>query len=98
VRGLACISEIENYSCGSLAVDRIVHASQISRELPEKERYFGPPGWGWGMGTMTQFPKHIIFRILKLCFLKGPRQPSEHEVIFSDTQIQNSVHSASTKF
>jgi hypothetical protein len=57
---LAFINQIENCSFGGLAVDRIIHASQISRELPEKERYTGPPGWGWGMGLMTQFPKHLI--------------------------------------
>jgi hypothetical protein len=43
-----CTNELESYAGGSVVAGRAIHARQVLREMPDKERYPGPPGWWVG--------------------------------------------------
>jgi len=38
------------YAGGSIATGRVSKAGQGKREVPDKERHPGPPGWVWALG------------------------------------------------
>jgi len=42
------------------ATGRVSHARQVKGDDPDKKRYSGPPGWGFGMGLTTPPSKKII--------------------------------------
>jgi len=35
------------------ATGRAFHARQVKGDDPDKKRYLGPPGWGFGVGLTT---------------------------------------------
>jgi len=43
---LVCTSELESYAGSSLAAGRAIYARQVLSEVPDKETYRGPEGWG----------------------------------------------------
>jgi hypothetical protein len=51
VRGLACISVLENYGGSSLAAGMATHTGRVSTELPNKEKYPVLSGWGLEHGA-----------------------------------------------
>ena len=51
VRVLWCINNLETYAGDSTVADGTTDARQIQIELPDEERYPGPPGWELGCGV-----------------------------------------------
>jgi hypothetical protein len=47
VVGIARSNDPESYTGGSRATGRVSQAGQFKGDDPDKERYPGPPGWGW---------------------------------------------------
>jgi hypothetical protein len=43
---LVCTSELESYTGSSLVAGMAIYARQVLNEVPDKERYHGPEGWG----------------------------------------------------
>jgi len=56
VRRLAWCNDSESYASASLATGRATLAGQVKGENPDKERYTGPPGWGFGRWASTSSP------------------------------------------
>jgi hypothetical protein len=42
------------------ATGRASHARRVKGEDPDKKRYPGPPGWGFGVGLTTPHSKKLI--------------------------------------
>jgi hypothetical protein len=42
------------------ATGRVSHARQVKGDDPDKKRYTGPPGWGFGVGLTTPHSKKLI--------------------------------------
>ena len=42
------------------ATGRASHARQVKGDDPDKKRYPGPPGWGFGVGLTTPHSKKLI--------------------------------------
>jgi len=42
------------------ATCRASHARQVKGDDPDKKRYPGPPGWGFGVGLTTPHSKKLI--------------------------------------
>jgi hypothetical protein len=42
------------------ATGRASHARQVKGDNPDKKRYSGPPGWGFGVGLTTPHSKKLI--------------------------------------
>jgi hypothetical protein len=57
VRELACTGGLESWDGESLAAGK-VHAGQDLSEVPDKERYPRPPGWGLGLGITSSLCKN----------------------------------------
>jgi hypothetical protein len=47
VRVATGTSEPESHAGGGLAAGTATHAGQVLSEMPDRETYLGPPGWGW---------------------------------------------------
>jgi len=56
IRRLAWCNDPESYVGGSVATGRATLAGQVKGEHPDKERYTGPPGWGWVDGPAPYHP------------------------------------------
>jgi hypothetical protein len=39
---------------------RASHARQVKDDDPDKKGYFGPSGWGFGVGLTTPYSKKLI--------------------------------------
>jgi hypothetical protein len=50
VMELAWSYDPESYASGSVAAGSVSHAGQVKGDNPDKKRYPGPPGWGFGVG------------------------------------------------
>ena len=58
MRKLACTTELGSYAGGSLASGSATHVGQVLSEVPDKERYHGPPSRGLVVG-LTLSPRKI---------------------------------------
>ena len=56
---LAWCNDPESYAGGSVATGRATLAGQVKGEHPDKERYYGPPGWELGVLLATAPRKKI---------------------------------------
>jgi hypothetical protein len=50
----------DSYGSGSLAAGRATNAGQVLCDLPDKKRYSGHPGWGFGMGLTSSTRKNSV--------------------------------------
>jgi hypothetical protein len=44
------------------ATGRASHARQVKGDDPDKKRYPGPPGWGFGVWLTTPYSKKVLLR------------------------------------
>jgi hypothetical protein len=60
------------------AIGRASYARQVKGDDPDKKRYPGPPGWGFGMALTTlHSKKHIVTKVEKRKNLDGCNDDGE---------------------
>lgn len=51
--------ELEKFDGGSRAAKRAIHDGEVLSEFLVRERYYGPPSWGLGVGSIASSFKKI---------------------------------------